>query len=137
MQESVYNIMPELWLRKVFPDVVKVISYLSEERVRTILTKEDLSLLPENITKIYKRNMISRYIIGFSIEINDELCYASFVKHCQLLPKKIEKGIQHIELRHEIVEMNHPNTDQNTYPQLIIFNTGEKLRFCKFEYIES
>ena len=137
MQESVYNIMPELWLRKVFPDVVKVISYLSEKRVRTILTKEDLPLLPENITKIYKRNLISRYIIGFSIETNDEICHASFVKHCQLLPKKIEMGIQRIKVRDEIVEINHPNTDQNIYPQLIIFKTGGKLRFCKFEYIES
>ena len=81
--------------------------------------------------------MISRYIIGFSNEIFDELCHASFVKYYQLLPKKIEKGIQHMELRDEIVEMNHQITDQNTYLQLIIFNTGEKLRFCKFEYIEN
>ena len=43
MQESVYNIMSELRLRKVFPDVVNVISYLFEKRVRTSLTKEDLS----------------------------------------------------------------------------------------------
>ena len=59
--------------------------------------------------------MIRRYIIGFSNEIFDELCHASFVKHYQLLPKKIEKGIQHMELRDEIVEMNHQITDQNTY----------------------
>lgn len=79
------------------------------------------------IIDIYKRNMISRYFIGLSIEILNELCHASFVKHYQLLPKKIEKDSQPIELRDEIFEMNHPNTDQNTYPQFINLNTGERL----------
>lgn len=70
--------------------------------------------------------MISRYFIGLSIEILNELCHASFVKHYQQLPKKIEKDSQPIELRDEIFEMNHPNTDQNTYPQFINLNTGER-----------
>ena len=80
--------------------------------------------------------MISRYIIGLSIEILNELCHVSFVKH-QLLPKKIEKDSQPIEVRDEIVEMNHSNTDRNTYPQLIKLNIGKTFfkRFCKFEYI--
>ena len=78
--------------------------------------------------------MISRYIVGLSIEILNELCHVSFVKH-QLLPKKIEKDSQPIEVRDEIVEMNHSNTDRNTYPQLIKLNIGKTLRFCKLEYI--
>ena len=44
--------MAELWLRKVFPAVVNVNSNLPERRVKMILTKNELSKLPEDITDI-------------------------------------------------------------------------------------
>lgn len=37
---------------------------------------------------IYKENMICRYIIRPLMEIINEPCYASFVKHYQLLLKR-------------------------------------------------
>ena len=51
-----------------------------------ILSKRELSLLPEESTDTYKKNMVSRYIIRPS-EVFNQLCYASFVEKYQLLPK--------------------------------------------------
>ena len=45
--------MPELWLRKVFPAVVNVNNDVPEKRVKMILSKRELSLLPEDSTDIY------------------------------------------------------------------------------------
>ena len=44
--------MAELWLRNVFPAVVNVNSNLPGKRVKTILTKNELSKMPEDITDI-------------------------------------------------------------------------------------
>ena len=87
LQEAVYHVMPELWLRKVFPAVVNVNSNLPEKRMKMILNKNELHLLPEGSTDIYKRNMVSRYIIRPRDNVLNQLCYASFVKNYQLLPK--------------------------------------------------
>ena len=59
LQEAVYHIMPELWLRKVFPTVVNVNSNIPEKRINMMLSKRELSILPEDSTFIYKRNMVS------------------------------------------------------------------------------
>ena len=40
--------MPELWFRKVFPTVVNVNRNAPEKKVKMILTKRELSLLPED-----------------------------------------------------------------------------------------
>ena len=53
--------------------------------------------LPEDSIDIYKRYVIMQYLVILSMEILNELCYISFVKH-QLLPKKIEEDSQPIEL---------------------------------------
>ena len=51
--------MPELWLRKVFPTVVNVNSNIPEKRINMMLSKRELSMLPEDSTDIYKRNVVS------------------------------------------------------------------------------
>ena len=53
LEEAVYHVMPELWLRKVFPAVVNVNNDVPEKRVKMILSKRELSLLPEDSTDIY------------------------------------------------------------------------------------
>ena len=62
LQEAVYNIMTELWLRKFFPTVVNF-NNIPEKRVKIILSKKELSLLPEYSSEIYRRNIVSCYII--------------------------------------------------------------------------
>ena len=67
--------MPELWLRKVFPAVVNVNNDVPEKRVKMILSKRELSLLPEDSTDIYKRNVVSRYFIRPTKEVFNHNSY--------------------------------------------------------------
>ena len=57
LQETLYYIMPELWLRKIFPGVVNANSNILEQRIRTMLSKKELLELPDDSTDIYKRNI--------------------------------------------------------------------------------
>ena len=70
-----------------FPAVVNANSNVPEKRLKMVLSKRELSLLPDNSTDIYKRHMFSHYIIRPSKEVFNQLCCASFVKKYQLLPK--------------------------------------------------
>ena len=62
VQEEVYHIMPELWLRKTFPGVVFANSNLPEHRYRICRSEGELQEMPEDSTDIFKRNMLDRYI---------------------------------------------------------------------------
>ena len=64
----IYQVMPELWLTKVYEDLgvlynLYVNSNIPEKRVRMMLSKKEIFELPEDSTNIYKRNMVSRYLI--------------------------------------------------------------------------
>ena len=72
-QEAAYHIKPELWLRKVFPAAGNVNSNIPEKRVKIILPKREVSLLPEDSTDVFKRNIASRYIIRPSEEVFNPL----------------------------------------------------------------
>ena len=63
LQKAVYQVIPELWLRKVFPGVLYANSNIPEKRVRMMLSKKEILELPEYNTDIYKRNMVSRYLM--------------------------------------------------------------------------
>ena len=47
VQETVYPVMPELWLRKTFPKVIFLNINLPEKRYRVFRDKESLDELPE------------------------------------------------------------------------------------------
>ena len=93
-QEAVYQIMPELWLRKVFPGVLYANSNIPEKRVRMMLSKKEISELPIDSTDIYKRNMVNRYMIRPKDSIFEYLYYALFIKRYQLQSKPIENDSQ-------------------------------------------
>ena len=63
LQEAVNQIMPELWLRKVFPGVLYANSNIPEKRVKMMLSKMEIVESPEDSTDIYKRNIMNRYTI--------------------------------------------------------------------------
>ena len=79
--------MPELWLRKVFPGVLYPNNTIPEKRVRMMLSKKEIFELPEDSTDIYKRNMVSMYLIRQQNEMFEHLCYALFIKRYQLKRK--------------------------------------------------
>ena len=78
-QEAVYQVMPELWLRKVFLGVLYASSNIPEKRVRIMMSKKEIIQLPEESTDIYKRNMTSRHLIRPHKEMFEPLCYALFI----------------------------------------------------------
>ena len=80
LQEAICQVMPELWLRKVFLGVLYVNSNIPEERVRMMLSKKEIFELPEGMTDIYKRNMVSRYLIRRRYEMFEHFCCALFIK---------------------------------------------------------
>ena len=53
VQEAVYILMPELWLRKTFPGVIFANSNLTENRFRVCRSKEEIEELPEDIVLIF------------------------------------------------------------------------------------
>ena len=74
----IYQVMPELWLRKVYEGLgvlynLYVNSNIPEKRVRMMLSKKEISELPEDSTNIYKRNMVSRYLIRLHDQMFEDL----------------------------------------------------------------
>ena len=57
-----YHISPGQWLRKTFPGMIFANSIIPEKRFRPSLAEHKISELPEDSKKIFKRNMVDRYI---------------------------------------------------------------------------
>ena len=86
MQEAVYLLMPELWLRKVFPRVIFPNSNMPEKRYRMFRDKEALDEHPEDGTYIFQRKMLDHYLDRPDSNFHhgkyaqtDNLCFAEFV----------------------------------------------------------
>ena len=62
VQEVVYNVLPELWLSKCSPRIAFINTNLPNNRIRMIKSKEELELLPDNSTDIFKKSIIDRYM---------------------------------------------------------------------------
>ena len=60
VQESVYLVLPELWLRKTFPKVIFLNSNILKKRYRIFPRKEDLDKLPDDSTDVFQRNILDR-----------------------------------------------------------------------------
>ena len=133
LQKAVYEVMPELWLRKVFPGVLNVNSNIPEKRVRVILSKKEKFELPEDSTDIYKRNTLIRYLIRPHNGMFEHLCYALFIKRYQLKTKPIENDSQPEELIDKLIETNHPIS--NSYREVLVLSLGEELHYRKVELV--
>lgn len=62
LQEAVYQVLLELWLRKCFPGIVFANTNLPDKRYRVCKSQEELEELPKDSTDVFKRNMLDRYI---------------------------------------------------------------------------
>ena len=62
IQETVYHILPELKVRRIFPSVYFVNTNLTEVRVQVLLPEKELSELPDDSPNIFKRSNINRYM---------------------------------------------------------------------------
>ena len=86
MQEAVYQLMPELWLRKTFPAVSFANTNLPDKRFRMCKNEKELNELPEDSTDVFKRNNLDRYLErpntkfkGGRYRLLDDFCYAQFL----------------------------------------------------------
>ena len=111
LQEAVYQIMPVLCLKEVFPGLLYVNSNIPEKLVRMMLSKKEIAELPESSTDIYKRNMMNRYMIRPHDALFEQLRYALFIRRYYLQTKPIENDSQHEELVDELIERNHPTNN--------------------------
>ena len=111
LQEAVYQIMPVLCLKEVFPGLLYVNSNIPEKLVRMMLSKKEIAELPEYSTDIYTRNMMNRYMIRPHDALFEQLRYALFIRRYYLQTKPIENDSQHEELVDELIERNHPTNN--------------------------
>ena len=138
VQEAVYILMPELWLRKTFRSgsVIFANSNIPENRFRICRSKEEIAELPEDSIDIFKRNMIDRYIDrpnhtfqNGKFAALDSFCYAEFLAHYYLLPKTSYESVndsQPTVLQELLLEINHTACN---YPSTIpVMNSKEKLK---------
>ena len=95
VQEAVYHIMPELWLRKTFPGVIFANSNLPENRYSMFRSEEEIKEPPDYSTDIYKRKMLDRYMDRPNSSFRngkhtmvEKLCYAEFLSHYYITTKR-------------------------------------------------
>ena len=62
VQQVLYNVLPELWLRKRLSGIFFINTNLPQNRIRMIKSKEEIKELPGDCTVIFKRNIVDRYI---------------------------------------------------------------------------
>ena len=55
VQEAVYHVMPELWLRKTYPRVIFANSNLPENRFKICRSEEEIKELPEDSVDVFKK----------------------------------------------------------------------------------
>ena len=133
LQEPVYQVMPELWLRKIFPGVLYAISDIPEKRVGMILRRKEIFELPKYNAGIHKRNMVNKYMITPNDSIFQHHFYALFIKRHQLQPKPIKNDWQLEVLDDKRFEVNHFTTD--SYLDVSILSSGEILHYRKVELL--
>ncbi|XP_057310266.1 uncharacterized protein LOC130648243 [Hydractinia symbiolongicarpus] len=119
VQEAVYHIMPELWLRKTCPGLTFANSNMPQHRYRIFLSEDEIKELPEDSIDVFKRNMIDRYLDrpdknfrGGKYQIIDTLCYAQFLAnyYVKLKPNDAQNDNQPEILVDEIMEANHSSS---------------------------
>ena len=110
VQEAVYHILPELWLRKTFPGVIFLNSNIPDRRYKFFRSKQEIAELPEDSTDLFKQNMIDRYIdrpnMTFAkgkYAVLDKFCFAEFLRYYYIIPSK-DNDCQPEELVEEDVE---------------------------------
>ena len=140
VQEAVYLVMPELWLRKIFPIVIFLNSNMPKKRCKIFRKKDETDELSDDSTDIFQRIMLDRYIDRSNEHFKngqyrqiDQLCFAEFLSLYYILPKTAqisENDCQPVVLNDELMELNH---DESRYPdkiELMALN-NEKLKCRK------
>ena len=137
LQEAVYQLMPELWLRKTFPAVTFANTNLPEKRFHICKNEKELSELPEESTDVFKKNNLDRYMErpdktfkGGKYSILDSFCYAQFLAYYVLEtnPTKFEKN----DSQPEVLDDDTSCTENTcVYPKSIPLMSSKETMRCR------
>ena len=122
VQEAVYQILPELKLRIIFPAVYFVNTNLPKERVQVLLSEKELNRLPDDSPNIFKRSNIDRYMerpsatfCNGKYRVLKDFCYAEFLAYYKLENKSNKTcEYQPDEFDDNLIENNHK---ESSYPK--------------------
>ena len=139
VQEAVYLLMPEFWLRKTFPKVIFLNSNVPEKRYSMFRSKGDLEGLPGDSTDVFQRNMLDRYLDKLDATFKsgkfaylDSICFAEFLScysvHCKS-KEGAENENQPVVLDDELMNLQHSATHQNE--TIFLMSSNEKLKLRK------
>ena len=85
VQEAVYHILPQLWLRKTFPGVTFATSNTFDHRYKMFRNEKEIVGLDDERKYVFKRNMLERYMnrpnSSFAngiYSVLDQFCFAEF-----------------------------------------------------------
>ena len=134
VQETVYHILPELKLRRIFPALYFVNTNLPEERVQVLLPEKELGKLPGDSPNIFKRLNIDRYMerpstvfCNGKYSVLNDFCYAEFLAY-YTLENKLNKTCEYQsdELHDYLIENNHEECSDPRKIKLMI--SGETMQ---------
>ena len=115
---------------------------MPEKRFRVCLNEDEIFELPEDSNKIFKRNVVDRYIdrpnttsSGGKFAVLDPLCLAEFSRYCYLPsnPKCKENDYRPEELDDESI--SGMSNIGYAYPKQIKLLSNEKLKCHKIPYV--
>ena len=136
VHETVYHILPELWLQKIFPKVSFLNSDMPEKQYRIFKKKCQIDELPQDSTEILKRHMLDRYLDrpdesfknGMYRDISN-MCFSQFLSLFypkSRTKKDLENDYQPIMPDDKLLETHHKDCN---YPKEIpLMSSKEKLK---------
>ena len=137
VQECVYLILPELWLRKTFPKVEFANTNVLSKRVKMCLSKEKLEELDSSSCDIYQKNNADRYTERpCKPEALVKMCLAMFLSLYEKDYKlsKEDNDSQPIELDEKSLNVNH-SLELSQLPKNITLLSSEKMKLRKVKKV--
>ena len=141
IQEAVYHCLPELWLRKVFPDVIFANGVIPENYFKILHSQQEISELPDEGEDVFKKNMLERYMDrpdekfqnGKFASVNF-LCYAEFLRYYYVSTISNENDWQSVELTDDMLETSLAIASHYT-SVIPLMSSPEKLKCWKVNSI--
>ena len=136
VQDDVYLILPELWLRKTFPKGIFLNSNMPEKRYTIFKKKCQIDELPEDSTEIFQRNTLDRYLDrpdesfknGMYREITN-MCFSEFLPLFYTksrTTKDLENDYHPVVLDDELLDRHHKYS--NYSKEIPLMSSKENLK---------
>ena len=135
VQEAVYQLMPELWLRKTFPVVTFANTNLPDKRYKMCKSAKELEELPDDSVEVFKKNNLDRYMerpnASFKkgkYAVLDEFCYAEFLSYYYLDTKPLPAATN--DCQPEVLDDDDSDKPLQ-YPKIIPLMSSKERMCCR------